>query len=101
MAHASCSGCEMEWPEAVARARHFLGGPQYWAWRFSGAAATELTYLGAQSHLWDVRRTALHADRRRARLAAAPAGDTAGVEEPGAAQAGSRAAATTCPARSR
>ena len=46
---------EMAWPKAVARARHFLGGPQYWAWRLSGAAATELTFLGAQSHLWDVR----------------------------------------------
>ncbi len=47
---------EMEWPDAVARAEHFLGGPQYWAWRLSGVAATELTYLGAQSHLWDVLR---------------------------------------------
>jgi sugar (pentulose or hexulose) kinase len=46
---------ETEWPEAVARAEHFLGGPQYWAWRLSGVGATELTYLGAQSHLWDVR----------------------------------------------
>jgi sugar (pentulose or hexulose) kinase len=46
---------EMEWPEAVARAEHFLGGPQYWAWRLSGVGATELTYLGAQSHLWNVR----------------------------------------------
>nr|MBA3516309.1 carbohydrate kinase [Hyphomicrobiales bacterium] len=45
---------ETEWPEALARARWFLGGPQYWAWRLSGAAATELTYLGAQSQLWDI-----------------------------------------------
>ena len=45
---------EAEWPQALARAKYFLGGPQYWAWRLSGVAATELTYLGAQSHLWDV-----------------------------------------------
>ena len=37
---------ELEWPEAVARGRWFLGGPQYWAWRLSGVAAAELTYLG-------------------------------------------------------
>jgi len=28
--------------------------PQYWAWRLSGVAASEVTYLGAQSHLWNV-----------------------------------------------
>ena len=46
---------EMEWPERVAAARYYLGGPQFWAWRFSGVGASELTYLGAQTHLWDVR----------------------------------------------
>ena len=45
---------ERDWPEAARRARFFLGGPQYWAWRLSGAAASELTYLGAQSHLWNI-----------------------------------------------
>lgn len=45
---------EMEWPEVLARGRWFLGAPQYWAWRLSGVAATELTYLGAQSQLWDI-----------------------------------------------
>ncbi len=45
---------ETEWREAFARGRWFLGGPQYWAWRLSGVAATELTYLGAQSQLWDI-----------------------------------------------
>jgi sugar (pentulose or hexulose) kinase len=43
------------WPGAVARARHLLPLPQYWAWRLSGVAALELTSLGAQSHLWDAR----------------------------------------------
>jgi sugar (pentulose or hexulose) kinase len=44
---------ETEWPEAVASARAYLGGPQYWAYRLSGGAASELTYLAAQSHLWN------------------------------------------------
>ncbi len=47
---------ETGWPEAVARADHFLGGPQYWSWRLTGVGASEVTYLGAQSHLWDVRK---------------------------------------------
>ena len=46
---------ETEWPDAFARARHFLALPQYWAWRLSGVAASEATTLGAQSHLWSVR----------------------------------------------
>ena len=44
---------ERQWPEAVARARWYLGGPQYWAFRLSGAGASELTYLAAQSHFWN------------------------------------------------
>lgn len=45
---------ELQWSEALARGRWFLGGPQYWAWRLSGIAASELTYLAAQSHLWNI-----------------------------------------------
>jgi sugar (pentulose or hexulose) kinase len=45
---------ELEYPEAFARARHVLGLPQYWAWRLSGVAASEVTILGAQSHIWNV-----------------------------------------------
>ena len=41
-------------PDAFSRARWFLGVPQYWAWRLSGAAVSEATVLGAQSHLWNV-----------------------------------------------
>lgn len=41
-------------PEAVAAAAHYLGLPQYWAWRLSGTAASEASLLGAQSHLWNV-----------------------------------------------
>lgn len=40
-------------PEAFATARWILGIPQYWAWRLSGVAASEVTHLAAQSHLWN------------------------------------------------
>lgn len=46
---------ETEWPAVVDEAQYFLGAPQYFAWRLTGVASSELTYLGAQSHLWDVR----------------------------------------------
>ena len=48
---------ETEWPDAMARR-----ALTFWAARNTGpagspgSAASELTYLGAQSHLWDVRR---------------------------------------------
>ncbi len=50
---------QMVWAEAAeparfARARRMLGIPQYWAWRLSGVAVSEVTILGAQSHLWNV-----------------------------------------------
>ncbi|MEZ2132018.1 FGGY family carbohydrate kinase [Sinorhizobium sp. CB9] len=45
---------QQEQPEAFARACWFLGIPQYWAWRLSGVAVSEVSYLGAQSHLWNV-----------------------------------------------
>ena len=45
---------EMGWPAAVAGAQAFLNVPQYWGWRLSGVAASEVTSLGAQSHLWCV-----------------------------------------------
>jgi len=41
-------------PYAFAKARWFLGVPQYWAWRLSSVAVSEPTVLGAQSHLWNV-----------------------------------------------
>ena len=44
---------ELEHPQDFARARHILGLPQYWAWRLSGVAASEVTILGAQSHIWN------------------------------------------------
>lgn len=41
-------------PDAFGKARWYLGLPQYWAWRLSGVAASEASFLGAQSHLWNV-----------------------------------------------
>lgn len=43
---------EMHWPDAFSRASAFLASPQYWAWRLCGVAASEVTSLAAQSHLW-------------------------------------------------
>ncbi len=42
-------------PEAFGRARWSLAVPQYWAFRLSGQAAAEVSTLGAQSQLWNVR----------------------------------------------
>ncbi len=39
-------------PEVIARCRHILTYPQYWAWRLSGVAASELTSLGCHTDLW-------------------------------------------------
>ena len=39
---------EQDWPDEFAKARHFLATPQYWAWRLSGVAASEVTSLAAQ-----------------------------------------------------
>lgn len=39
-------------PEVFQRARHLLMYPQYWAWRFSGIMASEVTSLGTHTDLW-------------------------------------------------
>jgi sugar (pentulose or hexulose) kinase len=39
-------------PVLFARAKHFVGYPQYWAWRLTGLAASEVTSLGAHTDLW-------------------------------------------------
>lgn len=39
-------------PAALGQARHILGYPQFWSWRFSGVPVSELSYLGCHSHLW-------------------------------------------------
>ncbi len=39
-------------PTMFRRARHLLMYPQYWAWRFSGIFASEVTSLGTHTDLW-------------------------------------------------
>jgi sugar (pentulose or hexulose) kinase len=39
-------------PELFAQARQLLLYPQYWSWRLSGVAASELTSLGCHTDLW-------------------------------------------------
>jgi sugar (pentulose or hexulose) kinase len=51
-------GKQMAWqkarfPGAFARATHYLTYPQYWAWRLSGVAASEVTMLGAHTEMWE------------------------------------------------
>ena len=43
---------QMRHPKEFGRAEQLLFYPQYWAWRLCGVAATEITSLGAQTHLW-------------------------------------------------
>jgi L-fuculokinase len=40
-------------PDIFRRTHHILPYPQYWSWRFSGIAATEMTSLGCHSDLWN------------------------------------------------
>jgi sugar (pentulose or hexulose) kinase len=43
---------KQRFPEAFGRAKYFLTYPQYWAWRLSGIAASEVTSFGAHTDLW-------------------------------------------------
>jgi len=43
---------KQRFPEAFARAKHYLIYPQYWSWRLTGVAASEVTMLGCHSDLW-------------------------------------------------
>lgn len=50
-------GRQLDWlqarfPADFARAKHMLMYPQYWAWRFCGVAASEVTSLGCHTDLW-------------------------------------------------
>jgi sugar (pentulose or hexulose) kinase len=44
-----------EWadPTLARRSRHILTYPQYWTWRLSGALASEVSFLGCHSHMWN------------------------------------------------
>ena len=43
-------------PDLFAKARHFVAYPQYWAWRLSNVAASEVTTLGSHTDLWAPRK---------------------------------------------
>ncbi len=43
------------YPQEFAKASHILMYPQYWAWRLSGVAATEVSSLGCHTDLWNTR----------------------------------------------
>ena len=43
---------ERRHPGMFARVAHILLFPQYWAWRFSGVMASEMTSLGCHTDLW-------------------------------------------------
>ena len=52
-----CLGAQLDWQEQTfpprsPRATDILLLPQYWAWRLCGVKATEVTSLGAHTHLW-------------------------------------------------
>jgi sugar (pentulose or hexulose) kinase len=54
-------GAQLFWqqrcfPEAFAAAKGYVTYPQYFAWRLTGVAATEMCSMGAHSDLWDPRR---------------------------------------------
>ena len=46
-----------EWadPTLANRVRHILTYPQYWSWRLSGALASEVSFLGCHSLMWNPR----------------------------------------------
>lgn len=46
---------QREFADAFAVVRWVLTYPQYWAWRLSGVAASEITSIGCHSHLWTPR----------------------------------------------
>ena len=39
-------------PDEFAKAKHILMWAQYWSWRLTGVAASEVTSLGCHTHLW-------------------------------------------------
>ncbi len=46
---------ERKFPDAFERAASYVNYPQYWAWRLSGVAATEMCSMGAHSDMWNPR----------------------------------------------
>ena len=92
---------ETAWPEMVARARWYLGGPQYWAFRLSGGAR-ERTHLSRRADPFlELRHRRLLAHRARARLAAPDRAGDAGLAAGRAGSGRSSPPATAFPRTSR
>lgn len=47
---------EQQFPQEFSSATDILLLPQYWAWRFSGAFASECSSLGCHTDLWDMKK---------------------------------------------
>ena len=52
-------GAQLHWlrrrfPERVAQARHALFWPQYWTWRLTGRALSEISYATSHGDLWSL-----------------------------------------------
>jgi sugar (pentulose or hexulose) kinase len=43
---------QQNFPDAFAKAKLYLTYPQYWSWRLTGVASSEVTMLGCHSDLW-------------------------------------------------
>ena len=57
-------GAQLYWqfsldPELKERVRHIVTYPQYWGYRLTGVAATDVTSLGCHTDLWDPQRCRL------------------------------------------
>jgi sugar (pentulose or hexulose) kinase len=46
---------ERRFPDAFKAAKAYVNYPQYWTWRLSGVAATEMCSMGAHSDMWNPR----------------------------------------------
>ena len=49
---------ERRFPPETGAAQSYVNYPQYWAWRLSGVAATEMCSMGAHSDMWNPRKLA-------------------------------------------
>ena len=52
-------GAQLHWlrdrfPDQIARARHALFWPQYWTWRLTGQAVSEISYATSHGDLWSL-----------------------------------------------
>ena len=47
---------QKEWPEEWKKTKHILFFPQYWGYRMTGEVASDYTYAGCHTYLWDYER---------------------------------------------